>query len=316
MESSRTILKNLKNHNQYSANFPISQQSTYFEQLIAKAFGRILYLPFYASDNDDNKIPYRIVWQGMLNPIDKAPPGPDAIAYCYGFYLIIEATLKTGAKQWSQEFASSIEHCENFCSQSRIATSDVYGLMVCSELHKRTYRSIKSNPEQEYRLIPIELSKLVRILETSILAFTMRHLELRGLLNQILGCIRSSPSVEDFSESVNDTITAWQKNVLKSERSAFFGVKSYEVMRKIGRNAIGVTEILQRLQKYPIVGRYFNIIGEKPTLEEIEKDLMEQSLACPAGRTIQQDEPLFEPVPSVDFKGRNMRLIDAVMKIG
>lgn len=315
MTSSRTVLKNLKNLNKYLAQFHQSQRSTYFEKFITEAFSNILYLPFHTSDNDDPNIPHRLTWQGSINPVSKAPRGkPDAIAYCYNYYLTIEATLKTGANQWAQEFAQSIRHCEDFCSQNGIQQKDAFVLMICTKLFRDTYRSIKNNPRQECKLIPIEVSELSRILETSILAFTMRHLELRRLFHQISDCIRDSSSVNDFYESVDSSITRWQKDVLKLEKSAFIGVKSYEAMRKIGRTHIGMSEILQKLQRHPVVNQYFNIIREKIRGDTIENSLVQQSFASRLAPTYEGEE-LFEPVPRVDFKGRSVRLINTVMGI-
>jgi len=127
MSSARTILKNLKKLNTYLAQHHQSQQSTCFEQFITEVFSHILYLPFFSSANEDTKIRYRVIWQGNINPLSKAPQQkPDAIAYCYNFYLLIESTLKIGANQWSQEFAQSVRHCEEFVKQNRIQQNEVY----------------------------------------------------------------------------------------------------------------------------------------------------------------------------------------------
>jgi len=315
MASSRTILKNLKNLKDYLILFHPLQQSTYFEKLIAEAFSNILYLPFYTSDNDDPNIPHRLTWQGIINPISKAPQGkPDAIAYCYKYYLIIEATRRTGANQWIKEFGPSIRHSENFCAQNSIPQKDVFVLMVCTKLFEDTYQSIKNYSREECKLVPIEVSDLVKILQASILAFTIKHLELRRLFHQISKTIRNSSSLIDFSKAVDSSITRWQKDVLKLEKNAFIGVKSYKAMRQIGRIHIGTSEILQKLQKHTIVKQYLNIIGEKISSKTIEDSLVQQSFASRLIPTYEGEE-VFEPVPFVDFKGRSLRLIDTVMKI-
>ena len=318
MSSSQTILKNLKNLNQHLALFH-PREPIHFEKLTAETFSHILYLPFYTNYNDNTDIPYRVTWQGSISPFSKAPPGPDVIAYCYNFYLIIEATLKTGANQWTQEFASSIRHCEDFCNQHGIQKKDVFILMICTKLSRDTYQSIKNHPQQEYKFIPIRVSDVIKILQTSILAFTIKHLEMRKLLHQIYRCIIDSSSLQDYYKTIDSLITGWQKDVLKSEKGAFLSIKSYEAMKKIERNnktnIICISEILTLLQKHPLVGQYFNIVGEKFTIDDIEKNLIQQNLACYTGRSIQSDESIFEAVPFADFKGRSMRLIDAVMRI-
>jgi hypothetical protein len=186
MSSSRVILRGLKDLDGYLNQFNPSQQSAAFEQLIAEAFSSILYLPFYTSDNDNSQIPNRVVWSGSTNPLSKAPPNkPDTIGHCCDFHIVVEATRKTGSTQCSQEFAQSIRHCENFCASNNISAQDAYVLVVCTQLHVDTYRSIKSHSRQKYRLIPLEVADVERILQTSILAFTLRHLELRGLFHSL-----------------------------------------------------------------------------------------------------------------------------------
>ena len=316
MTAPRIMLRNLKNLTQYLGQFHRPVQSLHFEKLMAEAFSNVLYLPFYSINNDDPNVQHRVVWHGNDNPLARSPAqNPDATAYCYGFCVTIEATLKDGANQWTQEFAQSLRHCEDFCNRYHIGSRDAFAVLVCTSLHRDTYQSIRATPRQEYLLIPLSVLDLSRILETSILAFTIKHIELRKLFHQLSDCIRSSTSLPDYQDSVRDSLTRWQKDVLSSEKSVFIGLKSYEAMCKIGRNAIGVSEILQRLQKHPLVGQYLNIIGKKLTVNEIENDLVTQSLAYSAGRTIQHHETLFEPVPYADYKGRGHRLIEAMGRI-
>jgi len=315
MTSSRTILENLKNLNQFLGKFHQSKQSAYFEKLIAEVFSHVLYLPYFTSDNEDINTPHRLTWQGQNDPISGAPRGkPDAIAYCSDFCLIIEATLKTGANQCSQEFAQSIRHRENFCSQTAIQQKDAIVLLICTELHIDTYRSIRSSPRQEYKLIPIQVLELVKILETSILAFTMRHLELRLLLNGISNLVQESPSLDDFQRNVDGLLANWQKEVLNGEKCAFLGVKSYEAICQIGRTNVNAAEILSLLLNNSIVKRYFDIIHDKPTIPYIEESLIKQSLGVAIGKTT-KDELIFERVHSADFKARGLRLIKAVEEV-
>jgi hypothetical protein len=316
MVSSRTILRNLRNLKDYLTLFLPSEQPTYFEKLIAETFSNILYLPFYTSDNDDPNIPHRLTWQGSINSISKAPQGkPDAIAYCYNYYLIIEATLKTGASQCSKEYASSIRHCEDFCNQNGISQKDAFVLIICNELHRDTYRTIKNNfGEEKSKFIPIKVSELEKILQTSILVFTLRHLELWKLFHKISDCIRDSSSLITFSKSVDSSITEWQKEVFKLEKNAFIGLKSYEVMRKIRRTYISTSDILQKLQRHTTVNQYFKIIGEKVKIVNIENGLVQQNFASRLTTTFDGEE-LFEPIPYLDFKERGLRLINAVMRI-
>lgn len=316
MPSARTILKHLKKHDEYLNNFAIRERSIYFEKLVAEAFSHILHLPFHSTDNDDTSIPNRVVWQGNINPLSLAPPGkPDVIAHCYNFDILIEPTLKTGANQWTQEFALSDRHCEDFINQSGLQPKDVYIILGTPQLYRDTYRSIHQHPRQEFNFIPLEVSTIAKILETSILAFTMRHLDLRKLFHEIQRCARESSSLNDYHKSVDRLVTEWQKDVFQAGKNVFVGVKSYEAMRKIERKSISESEILCKLQKHPIVIQYLKTARDKLTGGIIENSLVQGGFAVEVGRIISSDETLFEPVPYEDFKGRELRLIKEVGNI-
>ncbi len=314
MSSARTILKHLKKHDEYLNKFHPPHRSIYFEELIGQAFRHILYLPYYTSDNDNPTDSFRVIWQGSINPPSNAPQGPDIITCCYDFNLLIEATLKTGANQWTQEFAASARHCDDFINQTGLQPKDVSIILVTPKLHQDTYRSIHQHPRQEFNFIPIEASTLAKILETSILAFTMMHVELRRFFHEIQKCIKEASSLQEYRRLVDRSLIDWQKGALKLERNAFIGVKSYEAMKKINRTHVGASEILQRLQKHPFVRQYLKIIGGKLTSDVIEDCLIRQSLASRLSLTY-DGEPIFEPVPYEDFKGRELRLIKEVGNI-
>jgi len=318
MISGRTILRYLKNLDEYLDQFHY-EESTYFEHLISIAFSKSLYLPYYTINNEDNSVEQRVTWNGSDNNgiFSKSPAGKtDIISYCCGFYIVIEATRKTGSGQWTDEFAQALRHCKAFVRTEGLDPRDVYIVLVTTKLHEDTYRSLRHQPPREYKFVPLEKDVLSRILETSILAFTIRHLDLRALFNNIPQLLTSSTSLEDFRQTLEEESKNWQKEVLKQEKETFIGVKSYEAMKKINRPAVVVGEIFESLLKHPFVGQYLNIVGEQLSSCDIEKILVNESLGYRAGRTIQTDEPLLECVPCTDFKGRGLRLIRAVEGIG
>lgn len=318
MESGRTILRSLRRLDDYLKQFRL-EQSIYFERLTALAISRLLYLPLYTTDSDDGTVEHRVVWKGSERSgvLSRAPQGKaDIIAYCYGFRLVVEATQKTGSGQWAGEFAQALRHAEDFVAENSVGQTDTYVVLVAPRLHRDTYCSLRHHPPQDYKFVPLAAETLAGILETSILAFTMKHLELRGMLNKIPEWLACSTSLSDFETVLKREVEAWQVEVLKREKNAFIGVKSYEAMQRIPRPAVSVSEILKSLLRHPFVGQYMRIAGGDLSPHEIEKILLDQSLGCRAGRTIQTDEPLFECVPCMDFKGRALRLVNAVEQIG
>lgn len=316
MASPRVVLSNLRSLDRYLSGYHGVGRSTRFEQIVAEAFSHTVRLPFYTSATDIATTPHRVTWLGTIHSLHKAPPGgADAIARCFGFHCIIEATLTTGATQYQREFAQSIRHCEDYCTQNNVQHDDAFILFVCREISQDTYRSLRSHPQQEYRFVPIEVSDLAKILQTSILAFTMRHLELRGLFVDIHNSLRNSSTRADFRRSIMNHTKQWQKNVLSLEKSVFVGFRSYQAMQTFeSRRHIGVGEILRKLQKHPIIGQYFNIIGDKISTEMIEDSSICHSFACKLASTF-DGEVILEPVPGIDFRQRLQRLVHAVERI-
>jgi hypothetical protein len=314
MISGRTILKRLRNIEMYLGQFRY-KESIYFENIIGMALSKALYLPFYTKENDDENVRNRVVWGGseQNGNLAKAPQGKsDIVAYCYGFFLAVEVTQKTGSGQWTDEFAQAVRHCDDFVKANGIEPNDVYIILITKKLHVDTYCSLRNYPRRKHKFVPIETEVLIRILQTAILALTIRHFELRTILNKISECLINSSSLSNFRIILNEELKNWQKQVLKREKRAFIGIKSYETMRKNPRSAVAVSEILQELLKHPFVGQYFKILKEELDPSEIEKALIEESLCCYAGKTIQTDEFLFECIPCTDFKGRGLRFINAI----
>ena len=85
-------------------------------------------------------------------------------------------------------------------------------------------------------------------------------------------------------------------------------------MKEIWRTHIGVSEILRKLQAHPIVIQYFNIIDSKVSVSDVIESLHQQKLGFRLTPTTDGEE-IFEPVPSLDFKARELRLIRAVEEI-
>jgi hypothetical protein len=314
MFSARTILSRLKSLQEYLNTCPRNKKSAYFEMIITEAFSHILYLPFFSSDNNEIKIPHHVFWRGSKIRMSNAPGGgADTIAYCYNYYLLIETTRDISSDQWRRELSQATRHYSNF--RNNKSPTDIYVILVCTKLHHDTWRSIRINPDRECRIIPIELPTIITMLETSILAFTLRHLEIRELLNKIRDIsLKSLPTIDDFHKEITIEINNWQKNVLNMEKIVFTAVKSYEAMRKIGRNYVGVSEILIRLKKHPIVQCYFNKMGYTLDYSLIEESLIYQGLACCVG-AIPDGEKLFSPVPLIDLIKRNERFIKTVSRI-
>ncbi|MFX1521179.1 MAG: hypothetical protein ACFFCD_14800, partial [Promethearchaeota archaeon] len=96
----------------------------------------------------------------------------------------------------------------NLLQSPKINPDDVYILLIVKSLHEDTFISIKSSITSNYNFVPIELSGLVTILETSLLAFSLRHSEVIKLFNKIKKINRSN-SKDDFIVYIENTVIRW-----------------------------------------------------------------------------------------------------------
>lgn len=305
MVASRITLRRLRKYGQYLARFLQQHQSAYFEHLVAEAFAHILHLDLYTSDDDDPSVPYRVTWFGGLQPIRKAPSGEDARACAHGYIALIEPTRATGANQWTQEFGPCCQHYEEFIQTPEIYPNDVYVVLVAPEINERTWNSIH---EAGFNWVLMTVEDLTTVLQTSILAFTMSHSQLRQLFNSLIRCSHGSDSLEEFRNRADDHVSMWQKDVLNVEKKTFLAVRSYRCMQRIGRTHVGIGEILQRLERDPVAKQYIHLAGARLGSWDLERSVLEQGLGCPAGQTL-AGEILLSPIPLVDFKAREGRIV-------
>ena len=312
--SQSQLMKRFSDNKKYLRSFPQNQHSIYFEDLISEAVARLLFLDYYNHNNDAPSVIHKVVWNGTITPPQGAPSGSDAIACCYGFHLLIEPTMKTGANQMTQEFAPALRHCTQYCRQHNLTQNEVFSVLICPDIYIDTYNSIKHNHPNNFFVVPITVSHLEKILQTTILAFTIRHIEIKRLLLKISENLVYSTSLDNYIERVNTQINNWQAEILKIEKNHFIAVKSYEAIKKIGGNVVGMSQIIKLLYRHPIVNQYCNIIEEKITPNIIENSLTELKLAC-SSKTYTNNETFFEPVPFRDFESRNLRFIDYIKNI-
>lgn len=308
------ILGHLKKPDEYLKQFTECLQSAYFEKLVAEAISCILTLPFFSLDNEDKNVQHRVTWQSTTKEMTPAKNKPDAIAYAYGFYVLIEASQKEGPKQLTQELEPVIRHYERLCSKPGIERSAVYVLMVYTALREDTFECIKSYALTGHVLILVELPMIIKLLETTQLVFPFKHLMLRRLFTGIFKTIKDASTLNDFREQVEDVFLGWRKLVYAGEKEAFTAVKSYEAMRRIGELKISLDDIVDKLDEDPLIKEYFKTIRTSLTVKVIKECLLHQGLAYEPTSTFDGEE-IVSPVPCPDFKGRGLRIIKTVEKI-
>lgn len=305
-------ISNLTNLKNFLSRYPHNEAGA-FEYLAASTFSQAFYLPFQSIDNEDTSVNHRVMWYGSVTNLKTttkaaSPAGSDSICFAYGFYVLIENTLRTGANQWRKEFIESLKHYDKFITDRTLDRKDVLLALIVSKLHNDTYTGFKQKVLEGYNIVLLESSWLEKVVEASKMISTVRHLDLRHLFNDMLKILRESTSFEKFRTDMNKSISEWQKDVLKREKTVFFGLKSYEAMRKVGRNIVGTSEILLNLNKDSRLNRYVQILGGDLTTY-IKESLLSEKLAY---LVTTPDEDCFCKVNCTDYKARGLRLIKEV----
>lgn len=304
---------NIAKLQRFLRRWPQNDQPAAFEYLIANVFSQIFDLPFQSKDNEDSTVSNRVIWYGSIDKktktISKSPPGSDAICYAYGYNILIESTLRSGTGQWRKEFVESLKHYDSFVCDNRLDKKEVYLAFVVPKLHRDTYTGFKQKVSEGYNIIFLENTSLAKIGNITKLIFTVRHLDMQLLFDRLIRKLRASSSFNGFRSELNKTISEWGKDVLKSEKTVFFGLKSYEAMKNTGRKVVGTSDILLILERDNKVKQYIKMLDEGDLTSFIRDGLISEKLACliPA-----PGEDLFCRVNYKDFNARGGRVIRAV----
>jgi len=292
-----------------------TQHSLRFEELACLAFGGLLHVPCYDVDTDDASEAHRLTWLGSAAKLLRAPPGgPDGIARAHDYYVLIEATQKTGTKQWSQEFGACLDHARTLRQAEQVGARDLMVVLVMTRLHEDTYGAVKPyNESGDVKIVPLEIDGLCRALETAHLAFTIRHLEVRRLFSALLNCVSREDSADSYRASACRATQEWQRAVLELEKTAVVAVRSYRAMIMEGRASVGLSDIFTRLTRDPVIKSYFGRADGDLALRDISHSLLQESLGAVVGKLFNGEE-LFCPVPLIEFKSRCKRRLQAVEK--
>jgi len=304
---------NFINFQQYLKRYAQNDQPAAFEYLVAGNISQIFFLPFQSRDNENNTVKHRVIWRGSINrrskTISKSPSGPDAICFAYGFYVLIESTLRKGANQWRKEFVESLSHYDHFVTNNNVDKKDVYLLIIAPKIHKDTYTGFKQKACEGYNIVVLKNSHLAKIGKCSGMISTIRHLDLRQLFTDLVKILRESVAFDKIVYELNKTIYKWQSDVFKREKAVFFGLKAYEAMKKVPKNIVGTADILWNLERDGKFNYYLHILGGGDVTSYIKDGLLSEKLAY---LITTPDEDLFCKVNAIDFKARGLRLIKAV----
>ncbi|MCJ7768223.1 hypothetical protein MUP79_07510, partial [Candidatus Bathyarchaeota archaeon] len=172
--------------------------------------------------------------------------------------MLIEGTLRGNvSNQWRKEFVESLNHYDEFLRRENVERNDVYLALVAPQFHQSTYTGFKQKALEGYNLVMLECGSLAKICIISEGIRTLRQLDLRHLIKGLVRELRQSGSLASFRGNVGRCIGDWEVEMLKQERTVYFGLKAYEVMKRAGTNIVGVSDIMLGLNKDRQFERYF-----------------------------------------------------------
>lgn len=294
-------IQNLKTLDTYIGSFPSKNQPARFEHLGCKSLSYLLRLPFFDSTSDESTIPHKVVWQGSESTWSKSPGGADGIIRAHEFCMVLEATLQKGRRQWSQEFATCVNHYDACLAGLGLSNVDCYLLLLLTDLNDYTYTSIKQKTKEKCRFVLLTVSMLVDLLQTYAVAFAAAHSDLRLILEDLIYCCEHSEDKLDFLLRANDAIKNWRTDLLLKEKRVFVGVRSYHALYKLGGMG-SLSQILSYLYDDSIVTEYFTILGRRLIPTDIEISLDEERLAYKA-QSVPGDK-IYVPMPFSDINSR------------
>lgn len=299
------IIDQLVDFEKYLETFPPEERSSRFEYIIAEGFSRIFNLPLLTTEQDDKTRKHRIIWNGKIDERKTMPKferikGPDAYIYAHEFTVLLEATLKVGYKQWSQEYARAIEHYTDFTKTAD--KQSCYLFFIPTELYQDSYTAIKQKCSEKCHYVILPLANFITILKTYELAFTASHIDLRQLLIKVIHCCEWSEDKDDFLTRINTLINDWQNKILRSEKYMFLSIKSYVRLVKGTKRYASLSEIYSDLSTDDFVRRYYSTLGTRFVDTDIIISLERERLAYEAENI--PDDKIFCAVPIYDVKAR------------
>lgn len=289
-----------------------------YEYVSASAFSNILYLPMQCSSDRNDGVDYRVLWDGDIirgtRSVSASSSGSDTVCFAFGFYILCESTIRTGRGQWKKEFNQCLQHYEDFITDNNLNSEDVFLVLVTPEIHKFLYRGFQSQMSEGYNLVLLNNSWLSQLWEISRIIPTVRHIDVREILDDLVEELSESTSFHKFKSNVNRKISIWCDKILRDEKYVFFALRAYEAMKKIGLDLIATSDIMSNLKQDDMYNKYMEIIDCRSLPVLIKESLIKERIGKFMKRV--KHENYFCPLNIPEYKELGNRLIRSVEEIG
>jgi len=290
----------------YLNDFDKALRPTRFEELAVEAFAGLLHVVFYDAPTEDAEQVLRATWRGG-GPDTRNAPGnaADGLIRAAGFFILVEATLREKSDQWAREFAQVVRHAKQETKSLDTDPADVYCVLVAPTVFDDTFESTRSyNERSPHKIIPLELKPLAHAVETSAMALTIRHADVRRLLIRLVECLAACSDVGSWRRQVQGCVSAWRSEVLAQEKTTTIALKSYEAMIRSGQERMAMSEILLFLNRDRTLQAYLKRLRVSVDPKLVEGSLVQESLVAETKKIDLTGDIFFVPIPLTDFCAR------------
>lgn len=312
MSTCETARQNIRNINAYVTNFPHEQRSAAVELLFSKALSFVFHLPFYTSENNDQNILNKVVWNGHdeTAPVCGANTGADTIVFARDFDILVEITRLTGANQWKREFAPALRHMNEYLTQTGKSKDSVYLLLIAPEIHVDTFNSIRQKQIEENNIITMTFDNVEKIAEVCSLTVGLRHVDLKNLFGVLADNIRKIHELQEYVTKDKEIILEWQRDFLRYSRLAFLGTKGYKVFKKKQAKILTASDIVTELNTQKDVQSYFKILGGLPKRTDVVDGLLVFGFGCQQG--LLEHDPILSIASQLDIQKRMEEILENI----
>jgi len=145
---------------------------------------------------------------------------PDIECFYKNCNAICEVTMLTGRDQWYNEGQPVMRHLRDF--ENKYQDKKAYCLFVAPKLHRDTINTFWTAIKYEYegqkqRIIPLSINIFVELLKILVEIKQngkfLKHNELFGLYDEILGTSDNLPDSTEWIKNIPNTIISWKKGL-------------------------------------------------------------------------------------------------------
>ena len=184
---------------------------------------------------------------------------------------------------------------------------------MATKIANDTYYNFHTNAGGA-KIVLFEVEHVIGMLETSVLAISMRPMELSSLMEEALTHLRLCPNLKSYRSCIANSVSTWRQRILESEKHVFVGLKALRTMKSMKRTPpIGLGELFGKMSQNNWLKHYLGLLEQSLDLQLIAESLSRQGFAyCQPG----MHDTLIYPVMLEELINRVSRIHEQIRMVG